>query len=729
MGNQKQNTKRYSVKPGVENFRKQPGNSENDFKAKSKSNKFTLYIVSFLLILIIACLYGKTAAYDFTLDDGIVISKNINVQKGITAIPAIFGHTTYYGSDLGYTDKTYRPLSLSSYAAEISLFGLNPGIHHLVNLIFYAMICILLYHILSLYVFKNFNKYIIALIIILFAIHPVHTEVVCNIKSRDEILCFLTFILSLLCLFRAFKIDNQKNKFLNLSLSSVLFFISLFTKETAVTFIFLFPLFMYFFVNFDLKKDKKILIYYFASLIFFLLLYLLIRGLVLSGIKAMEVNSYNNALLEFGIFDRICMTMYIMLLYIKLLFIPYPLSWDYSYGHFQMDSSIIILGIFSVIIYSGLLIYALLKLRQKEILSFCILFYLTTMALVSNVFIAIASTMGERFLFIPSLAFCIFLVIFAGRILKINFNQFKFKRNPIFITIFSVIIIFFVIDSYSRASDWKDNLTLMTQEIKHSKSLRTKLVYITQKNDSIKVMKQNKAEYESLINDIDKFIIEFPEKPEKAKLWFWKAQLNANINNNKQAIEDFQKVLLYDKQDILAYNNIGSLKIKEGMPESAITYFNNSLLINNQNPDTYLSRGNAYMSINKLNEALADLNKAISLNSKLSDAYIDRGELYNKEGKPLLAIDDFNKVISISPDNYLAYNTRGVSLFNLKQYDKAKIDFSQSIKLNPNYSNAWDNRGNANFFLKNQTEACKDWQKSYMLGNLISKSKIDQYCK
>ena len=95
----------------------------------------------------------------------------------------------------------------STFALEIQLFGNRPHVHHAVNIALFAacaaLLCLL---VLALLVPPGAPRpepapapaRVVALVTaLLFAAHPIHTEVVANLKSRDELLC-LFFILLML---------------------------------------------------------------------------------------------------------------------------------------------------------------------------------------------------------------------------------------------------------------------------------------------------------------------------------------------------------------------------------------------------------------------------------------------------------------------------------------------------------------------------------------------------
>jgi hypothetical protein len=96
---------------------------------------------------------------------------------------------------------------------------------------------------------------------------------------------------------------------------------------------------------------------------------------------------------------------YVLLRYIVLLIFPHPLSCDYNFAQIKIQTLSDPAAMIGVIVYFGLGIYALIKFRKKSIVAFGILFYLITLAPVSNLFFLGGSTMAERFMYIPSLGF------------------------------------------------------------------------------------------------------------------------------------------------------------------------------------------------------------------------------------------------------------------------------------------------------------------------------------
>ena len=137
-------------------------------------------------------LYANTLGFSYVLDDFSLIKENLLTQKGIAGLTEIFKSSYRSGYYLPDNDL-YRPLSKAMFAIEWELAPNSPELSHWVNVLIYASIGFLLYRLL--FSITNNNTWLSLVIALLFITHPLHTEVVSNIKSRDELLRFLFFLL------------------------------------------------------------------------------------------------------------------------------------------------------------------------------------------------------------------------------------------------------------------------------------------------------------------------------------------------------------------------------------------------------------------------------------------------------------------------------------------------------------------------------------------------------
>lgn len=151
-------------------------------------NKKILYGILFSIAFI---LYLPTVQHYYAWDDTIAITGNPTTTKGIKGIPEIWTQKSFIEDR-----PIYRPIPQTLFAVEWSIAKNNPHVGHFFNVVFYSF-CVVILVMLIGRVSPDVSAYILLFIGLLFALHPVHVEVVANIKSRDEILAASFALLSL----------------------------------------------------------------------------------------------------------------------------------------------------------------------------------------------------------------------------------------------------------------------------------------------------------------------------------------------------------------------------------------------------------------------------------------------------------------------------------------------------------------------------------------------------
>lgn len=534
----------------------------------SKSYFITEKSLKYYLILfaIAVGVYSNTFQHDFVLDDEIVFNQNKFVQEGVSGIPKIIRHGFLYGYN-GKNDQSYRPLVLIHLAVEKSLFGNNPKALHRINVLLYGIICCLLFYLL-IQLFEEETPWITFWITLLFALHPIHTEVVASIKSIDEILHALFLILSLIKVFQYLDIGKKSYLFVSL----IFYFLALLSKEMAITYIVLLPLCIWTFRDISIRKTISLTIFFGGIA----LLYFLIRSQVLDTLTFDEkMTVLNNGLTAATNYsDQLATTFYIFAHYIKLLVYPSPLSWDYSYPYFEIvtfSNPIVLVTIFLLALF---LIVSLLKLPEKNKFAFCFLFFIISFSVVSNFFILIGSTLGERFLFFPSIAYCIFIVLIVQKLSK----RLGSKSKTILPTIIMTISLLFAIKTYDRNKDWKNNNTLFESGAKATPNNSRAIAALGSMNRQLAEKSRSQQEqiqyYQKAINQYKKSIELLPSNSE--------SHYNLGVvymatGQNELARESFENAIKIVPNKVAALNNLGVLYFQSKNYEKAKEYFNKCL--------------------------------------------------------------------------------------------------------------------------------------------------------
>jgi tetratricopeptide (TPR) repeat protein len=198
--------------------------------------------IPYLIFIFCFVIYFNSAFNDYNLDDELVTQNHRLTSKGISAIPEIFS-SPYYEDQAGYKYE-YRPIVLVTFAIEHSLFGENPHVSHLINILLYAALCVYLFSVLA-GLLRSHSIWFVAFIVMIFAAHPIHTEVVSSIKNRDELLALFFSLAALDVALRY----TYTGKWYFLLPVAVFLYLGILSKTTALVFALLIPVMIAIFTN------------------------------------------------------------------------------------------------------------------------------------------------------------------------------------------------------------------------------------------------------------------------------------------------------------------------------------------------------------------------------------------------------------------------------------------------------------------------------------------------
>src|SRR5204863_864452 len=226
---------------------------------------------------------------------------------------------------------------------------------------------------------------------LLFIVHPLHIEVVGNVKGRDELFAFLGEMGGL---YFTFKYLEQK-KLKQLVYSFLCFFIGILSKESVLTFLAIVPLTAYFFTKSSVSDKIKVTI----PIVFATAVYLAIRVSVIGHLigNGEVTNIMNNPFYGMSSAEKTATIFYTLLLYLKLLICPYPLTHDYYPYQIPIMHWNDWRPILSVLLYLAMAVVFVKGWRKKTVWAYSVAFYLVTLSIVSNLFISVGTFMNDRF--------------------------------------------------------------------------------------------------------------------------------------------------------------------------------------------------------------------------------------------------------------------------------------------------------------------------------------------
>lgn len=559
---------------------------------------FTLQLKHQLLILSILSflLYANTLNHSFVLDDFSILKDNWVVQQGIDGIQTIF--TTPYR--YGYWNSTgtlYRPLTLTMFAIEWQIAPDSPSLHHWINVLAYAgCICLLLLFLYQLFD-KKYHPWLFVATL-LFAVHPIHTEVVANIKSRDEIMSFASLLLGFLLFFKY----QKKNFNIAVATLGLLFLVGLLFKEGIVMFLFLFPILL-----FLKQKNKAHSAASFVAMGVGLGIYLIMRNNAIGSVSDVSsVVEFDNFLVGIdNSSDKLATAIKLIGVYLLKLIVPYPLSNDYSIPHFSVSTFADWKVWATILSVAGIVFYTIKKQLNDLFLLTGVLVLFGTLVLYSNIFITIGSHFGDRFLFLPSLGSSLIIVWGLMQLKNATPKQVLYITTPILL-VFSGM-------TFNRNKAWKDNFTLYETDVKQiPNSSRTHYYYGLGLMKDRALSTDNQQEK---INYLNRAQEEFKESirlyPNHADAWTSLGLANYRLGNKENALHFYNEALKRSPSLVNAHSNKGTVLFEQGKYNEAIAAFHEAIKYNPRHVDALGNLAAAYGTIGRFNEAVQYFHEAL----------------------------------------------------------------------------------------------------------------------
>lgn len=626
-------------------------------------------------------LYANTLHHDYALDDETAIVKNKFTHEGLSALPKIFS-TPYRAGFDDRREGLYRPLSIAMFAAEWQISPGNPYLNHWVNVLLYALTAVLLFITLAL-LFEGQNIALPFVATLIFTAHPIHTEVVANIKSRDEILCFLFSLVSLWAALNYAK--QQRNIYLIVSGISLL--LALLSKETAITLVILAPLTVYFFSQASMRKVVLSAIPFIAASA----IYIAVRISVLKGLTNFdEIQIINNSLVAANdnVTTRFATAISIVGRYLWLMVVPHPLSFDYSYNSIPLVPLSDPKALLSLAAIIALAVIAIRGLKTKDPVAWGILFFGGTLVLVTNILFLIEATLGERFLYMPSLGFAVAITFLLARIFKTTGKAHSYKNFPAFISanknilaFIAMLLVLYATKTIARNADWKDDLTLTKHDVTiNPNSVRIRYAYGSELV-MVHGLKEKDAgkKKEFMEEGIRQLTAAVTILPDYGDAWFNLGMAYKESEDYKNAIRCFDNAQKFTVEESAAY---------------------------------YIASGVAYGEDGQYNKAFELLKKAIQMDSSSADAYNNIGMFYSRAGNNPLSLQMLKKAMELDPKNDIAAYNMGNTYAGMGDYNAAIEFYKKSLAINPVSEIAWINLGNCYGALKDYPNAIAAFKKT-----------------
>jgi tetratricopeptide (TPR) repeat protein len=683
-----------------------------------------------LQALILACfsllLYGQTLRFDYVLDDGEMVVRQPSVVKGLAGIPEILTTATTFTGTFEHNNQkqephaskqrsAYRPLSLVTFAVEYQFAENNAVLRHAVNTILYALAVVVVFGVF-IQLCASIHALLPFLAALIFAAHPLHAEVVCNIKSRDELLALLFAVSALWLVLRYAQTRDVKS----LLGAFAAFFLALLSKENAVTMLPVFPLAMWIVkahkpdVNTDIKRIGAA----FGGMAVVALVWLLLSlriaswGVEDANFASLLNNPYANAAQEQLLPTKIAV------LGENILKLAFPLTLSYDYGYRVIEpigwgvQPFVALALILALLAHGVW-YIRAKDQPGNRSALGLLWMFAAMSIASNLVVYSGSAMADRFMFLPSVAWC--LALGTGTVWFLQ--RFKISSfEKAFLVLLGAIALAYSARTLVRVPDWKTSYDLAASATRatprsikaHAAFVLESLLKFKDEKDSLQrsaYLGDVYASASALTNLAPAYgrgyytlALYFeryaPHKDtpagDSAKKYFLEALTYEPKNREYKydwamfrghkalqgvseahtalfdsAIAHYREALTYNITPYLAYANIGSAYAREQRYGEALPYLQKAVALN-PNDNTLsarlalcsaqeaIERGNTELRANRLESALAAYQEATKFGAAADIAWLNVALVKSRQNKRSEALQAVQEALRLNPANGLA---------------------------------------------------------------------------
>jgi Flp pilus assembly protein TadD len=350
------------------------------------------------VFLVAVVLYARTFGFGWVYDDQLDVVRNTYVQS-FSYLTQIFSSTVWAGS--GMETYLYRPLALVTYQLNYAISGLEPWSYHVVNVALHALATVLVLRLGRLWGLSPVAAGLGALI---FAVHPVHVEVVAAVFGRKDLLAAVCVLWMLLSHRTALARGGWR-----LLLPVFAYAGAMLSKEVGVIALVLVAAQDWFLEPAGqrgaLLQSRRLGLLYLSYLLT-LSAYLIVRATVVGGLGIPETFFVDNPLVTAPWSTRVLTALAVVGRGVAVLIAPVTLSPDYSYNVIPLAESLLDGRVLATIALLLASVGAAFRARARHIVvPLSITWYIVTLLPGSNLTVLIGTIFAERLLYLPSVAF------------------------------------------------------------------------------------------------------------------------------------------------------------------------------------------------------------------------------------------------------------------------------------------------------------------------------------
>ena len=667
-------------------------------------------IVSLVLIVATLVVFWQVRNYQFvTLDDDQYVADNPYVRRGLTFKSMVWAFTTTHASN-------WHPLTWLSHMLDGALYGMNPGGHHVTNLLFHIANALLLFLVLKRMTGAIWKSGFVAA---LFALHPLHVESVAWVAERKDVLSIFFWMLTLWTYVRYVQRPGL-GKYLTVLLC---FCLGLLAKPMLVTLPFILLLLDYWplgrFRFEPVRGDhqsststssdhgdnrsslpqlvlEKVPFFALSAVSSFLTFFAQQKGGAVQPLEFIPLGTrILNGLVSYaGYIWKMIWPHNLALLY------PYP----NRFHIWEIVGAVLLLVCVSALVIR--------TARQRPYLVVGWLWYLGTLVPVIGLVQVGNQAMADRYTYVPLIG----LFVMAAWGFSDISKGWRYRRTVLAISA-AILLPVLMIVTRAQVQYWENSITLF----KHTLEVTVNNYHI-HNNLGVVLARQGRLEeamahymeaqrihprFAQVKNNIGGILFRegkiqeaITQYTEAIRIVPDYADAHSNLGvalvregKIQEAIAHYQEALRIKPDYAVVHNNLGSALARQGKAQEAIAHFTEALRISPDYVDAFNNLGVALVEQGKKPEEIADLAEALEIKIDYSDLHNELGAALARQGKNEEAISVFNEALRIKPDHADVHNNLGIVLARQGNYDEAISHFTKALQIKPNYAEAHNNLG------------------------------------
>jgi len=620
-------------------------------------------LLAIVLALMVPAVFWPVSRHDFlNYDDNTYVTDNPRVAAGLTWEGTRWAFTATRAAN-------WHPVTWLSHMLDTELFGLDPGRHHLVNVLFHTLNTVALFLLLTAMTGTLWRS---AAVAALFGVHPLHVESVAWVAERKDVLSTLFWFLAAAAYLRYAR-RPAWGRYLPVA---ALFTLGLMAKPMLVTLPFVLLLLDFWPLGRwrgpvpargGLSAVRRGLLLEKVPLL------VLAAGSSAVTFLAQQKGASVTSLEAFPLLPRIGNA---LVSYVTYLFkTAWPLDLAVFYPHpgsgtplWRLLAAVAVLALLSIL--------AVVMSRRRPYLAAGWLWYLGTLVPVIGLVQVGAQAMADRYTYLPLTG--VFIMAVWG--VADAAGRWRWGRWALAPATAALLALCMVM-ARGQSLVWGSSESLF----RHTLAV-TDGNHVAHKYLGIALRKSGKAE-EALFHAREALRI----SPGDAELHNNVGAVYMELGTLPEAVSHLREALRLRPGYVLARVNLGAALVDLGRLEEAGEAFLGALKDDPLNADAHNSLGVVRDGQGRIDEAMTHYHEALRLRPDHADARGNLGVALDKEGRYGEAMVQYREALRLAPGNANTHFNLGNALFHQGRLDEAAASYREALRLRPDFHEARDN--------------------------------------